>query len=83
MEGEDSDETRAGEGRIDVREEAESAARGEERAGQRWEGGGARTATRKGSNEEVCATRKKAVMHTGREWSEDGEECSEWRSSRT
>ena len=49
---------RAGERRTDVREEAESTASGEGRAGQRWEGGGAGTARK---TEEVCATRKNAA----------------------
>ena len=83
MEGEDSDETRAGEGRRDVREEAESAARGEERAGQRWEGKGARTNARTRSNEEdVQQHARTRPMQTGRERKAEREECSEWRGSR-
>ena len=61
MEGEDINETRAGEGRTDAREGAENTACGEERARQRWQAGGARTAKRKGSNDGVCTTRKNAA----------------------
>ena len=57
---------RADEGRTDARGEAGSTAHEDERAGQRREGGGARTVTRTGSNGEVHATTRKNAANADR-----------------